>query len=118
MSRAFILPFVSVKLPPLSPTATFFAGLMFGSRLDLIMRWRVLALASLGVNIVLAVVWLVSAGHSRYLRGEAGFGSSTAATSAQSPTNIVLRPPSFSWPQLQSPPFPTPIPTLPHPGCT
>ncbi len=65
------------------------------------MRWRVLAFISLGVNIVLAAVWLSAPRRSRALQGEATAGVAQA-TAGQSKGNVQLRRQFFSWRDLES----------------
>jgi LysM repeat protein len=83
-------------------------------QIDNDMRWRVLALVSLGVNLVLACVWLSMARHS-------GAGTSAAgATNGQgssAQTNLVVRRQFFSWREVESPDYPTYIANLRDIGC-
>jgi LysM repeat protein len=80
------------------------------------MRWRVLALASLGVNVVLAAVWLLAAGH-----WSASGGGSVAGTGQDSGgrtiTNLVARRQFFSWHEVESTDYPTYIANLRAIGC-
>src|SRR5882724_1365300 len=80
------------------------------------MRWRVIALVSLGVNLVLAVAWLLTLGrHSTHLAGvAAGEGQSGGG---QIRTNVVVRRQFFSWQQLESPDYPTYVANLRDIGC-
>jgi len=80
------------------------------------MRWRVFALASLGVNIVLAAVWFT------ITSPRATDSSSTAdaiaqANTAASRTNVLLRRQFFSWQEVESPDYPTYITNLRNIGC-
>src|SRR5256885_2547460 len=80
------------------------------------MRWRVLALISLGVNIALAVAFVLTArqlARSRSLE-PAGSGS---ALSSQVGTNIVLRRQFFSWRSVESDDYPTYVANLREIGC-
>src|SRR5947209_4270781 len=80
------------------------------------MRWRVIGFASLGVNMVLAALWL---------SGPIGSGSrSNADTAAGGPssmglgrTNFVLRRQFFSWQEVESPDYTTYIANLRGIGC-
>ncbi|HEY5915242.1 MAG TPA: LysM domain-containing protein [Verrucomicrobiae bacterium] len=79
------------------------------------MRWRVLALISLGVNILLAAAWLSA---SR----PGASGSLTTSASAQgatnlTTTNILLRRQLFSWRELESTNYSTYIANLRYFGC-
>jgi LysM repeat protein len=78
------------------------------------MRWRVIALVSLGVNIALAAVWLCSAPRrSAHIPAVALEQSSTN----QVKTNFVLRRQLFSWQQIESTDYPTYIANLRGVGC-
>jgi len=78
------------------------------------MRWRVLAYVSLGVNLVLAIVWLVVAGKSAKNRStEGGAGDSASRGS----TNIVVRRQFFSWQEVESSDYPTFIANLRSINC-
>lgn len=80
------------------------------------MRWRVLALLSLGVNLCLAAVWLLFSRHplagslSPATAGGSAWGSPGA-------TNTVLRRQFFSWQEVESPDYPTYIANLRDIGC-
>jgi hypothetical protein len=80
------------------------------------MRWRAIAIISLGVNIVLAAYWLVFPHHPL-----AGSLSASAvmneATPAPGRTNIVLRRQLFSWKEIESEDYPTYIVNLRGIGC-
>jgi len=78
------------------------------------MRWRLLAYVSLGVNLVLAIVWLVVAGKSsknRSTEGTAGDASSRGST------NVVVRRQFFSWQEVESSDYPTFIANLRSINC-
>src|SRR6267154_3522550 len=79
------------------------------------MRWRAFAFISLGVNIVLAAVWLVFSRHGLpgTLSGSAALGEADSV----SRTNIVLRRQFFSWQEVESPDYPTYIANLRSIGC-
>src|SRR6266404_7491684 len=80
------------------------------------MRWRVIALVSLGVNIVLAAAWLVSLGRrSAHLAGNPA--SAGQAVGGQIRTNVVVRRQFFSWQQLESPDYQTYVANLRDIGC-
>jgi len=80
------------------------------------MRWRVVALVSLGVNIALAAGLLLAVRHST--------GKGLSRTSAPSGpsldpvrTNVVLRRQFFSWREVESDDYPTYIANLRDIGC-
>jgi hypothetical protein len=75
------------------------------------MRWRALAFVSLGVNVLLAAVWLIFPRHplAGTLSTSAGLGESAENASR---TNIVLRRQFFSWQEVESPDYPTYIANL------
>src|SRR5437879_11925524 len=80
------------------------------------MRWCVLALISLGVNIALAVAFVLTErqlSRSRSLEpAGSGFGPSS-----QGGTNIVLRRQFFSWRSVESDDYPTYVANLRDIGC-
>jgi hypothetical protein len=80
------------------------------------MRWRVVTLVSLGVNLVLAVVWLAapSGWSSRALLATAGPGQGQGAGGQ---TNTVLRRQLFSWRDVESGDYPTYVANLRGIGC-
>jgi LysM domain len=80
------------------------------------MRWRVVALASLGANVVLAACWLSLS------RRDADFRSVTAFLGTQPPTNpartnLVVRRQIFSWQEIESDDYPAYIANLRDIGC-
>jgi len=80
------------------------------------MRWRVIGLVSLGLNIALAAGWIAST------RREAAKLAAATASSTQTPitsthTNIVLRRQLFSWKEIESPDYTTYIANLRSIGC-
>jgi hypothetical protein len=80
------------------------------------MRWRVIAIVSLGVNVVLAAI-----GVSYARRGVAPIPtpSNDAAQASNRPvkTNVVLRRQFFSWQEVESPDYPTYVANLRDIGC-
>lgn len=80
------------------------------------MRWRVIALISLSVNVLLAVVWLAAplrfAMPSR--SSLAGLGPGQGGSGR---TNIVVRRQFFSWQDVESPDYPMYIANLHAIGC-
>lgn len=80
------------------------------------MRWRALAIGSLGVNLALAAGWLVA--RSRWATNSAA-ELAQAAQSAQTAgrTNVVVRRQFFSWREVESPDYPTYIANLRDIGC-
>src|SRR5262249_15215393 len=80
------------------------------------MGWRAFALLSLGVNILLAAVWLTLSSP------RATNSPSQSATAAQligsgGRTNVLLRRQFFSWQEVESPDYPTYITNLRNIGC-
>jgi hypothetical protein len=80
------------------------------------MRWRLIALVSLGVNILLAAVWLLS---TRSL--SAKFAATAASLSrpqvTQTKTNFITRRQLFSWRDLDSGDYATYVANLRDIGC-
>src|SRR5207249_7580991 len=80
------------------------------------MRWRVVALVSLGASIMLAVVLVLSARHMSQM-----LSSQSLTVAAYSPgqpgTNVVLRRQFFSWREVESDDYPTYIANLRDIGC-
>lgn len=80
------------------------------------MRWRVVALISLGVNVVLAAAWL-SLLRSSGTKPAHAPTALMAAPANVGRTNIVLRRQLFSWQELESDDYPTYIANLRDLGC-
>src|ERR1041385_6045932 len=78
------------------------------------MRWRFLFLASLGVNVVLAVLWLSRLRHAEAPTDDAAAASPTNVTAK---TNVIIRRQFFSWSQVESDDYPTYITNLREIGC-
>jgi hypothetical protein len=77
------------------------------------MRWRIFAFVSLGVNVLLAVVWMLSAPH-----GKSGPVSAVPVSASPSgKTNLVVRRQFFSWQEVESPDYPTYVVNLRSIGC-
>ena len=80
------------------------------------MRWRLIALVSLGVNVLLAAVWFVST-HAL----SAKFAATTAALShppaTQTRTNFITRRQLFSWRDVESGDYATYVANLRDIGC-
>lgn len=80
------------------------------------MRWRVIALVSLGVNVVLVAAWLLTVRQeSAQLASEAAALAQASAVPAK--TNIVLRRQYFSWHEVESPDLATYAANLRQIGC-
>src|ERR1700719_942751 len=80
------------------------------------MRWRVVALISLGANVALAS-WLVLA-ERHSLSGAAGRSPSLGSPPVDTAkTNVVLRRQFFSWREVESNDYPTYIANLRDIGC-
>src|ERR1035437_2596987 len=78
------------------------------------MRWRLIALVSLGVNIALAAAWLWLP------RGRAARVPAVALepiSTNQVRTNYLLRRQLFTWQQIESADYPTYIANLREVGC-
>jgi LysM repeat protein len=77
------------------------------------MRWRGLALISLGANVLLAALWLFGPRH------DSGTTSPAEPSSAQgqSKTNLVIRRQFFAWKEIESADYPTYIANLRDIGC-
>ena len=80
------------------------------------MRWRVIALVSLGVNIALGLAWLFQKSHDA-AQIAAATAASNAIAGAQSTTNYVARRVPFSWQAIESPDFATYVSNLRLVGC-
>jgi len=80
------------------------------------MRWRVVAIVSLGVNLMLAAVWL-SITHSSPSDLAASSSASAAALQNAARTNTLVRRQFFSWQEVESPDYPTYIANLRYIGC-
>ena len=78
------------------------------------MRWRVIALVSLGVNIALAALWL-SVVPRQAARAPAAVPDQSATNQAKA--SIILRRQLFSWRELESADYPTYIANLRDIGC-
>ena len=80
------------------------------------MRWRLVALISLGVNIVLAAVWFLStrAMSARYAAAAAYLSRPQAV---QTTTNVVTRRLLFSWREIESGNYATYVANLRDIGC-
>ncbi|MGH7967587.1 MAG: LysM peptidoglycan-binding domain-containing protein [Limisphaerales bacterium] len=80
------------------------------------MRWRLMASISLGVNVLLGVLWWAAvppfSAHHRAGVAEVNPGDSVATR-----TNIVLRRQFFTWQEVESPDYPTYIGNLRGIGC-
>lgn len=80
------------------------------------MRWRVFAFVSLGVNLVLAAVWLLTARHRAGSATSAENGTNGSA-GGFGRTNLVVRRQYFSWREIESADYPTYIANLRDIGC-
>ncbi len=79
------------------------------------MRWRVIALVSVGVNVLLAA-W-VSFAHRQGLQIAQPDAQGQAVFSSATRTNVVLRRQLFSWHELESTDYPTFIANLRDVAC-
>src|SRR5215831_6573744 len=80
------------------------------------MRWRVLALLSLGVNLWLIAAWFMLRRETTP-RSASTINSLDAAAAAQSRPNVVVRRQFFSWLEVESADYPTYIANLRNIGC-
>ena len=80
------------------------------------MRWRAVALASLGINVVLAVGWLGLTHPAFDSRPRTPVAIGQPAPDS-TPTNIVVRRQLFSWHELESDDYPTYIANLRDIAC-
>jgi hypothetical protein len=78
------------------------------------MRWRVLALVSLGVNLALAAVWLSI--WRQPATGPSAGASAGSSTNRNRPV-LVVRRQFFSWQEVESDDYPTYIANLRDIGC-
>src|SRR5882672_7790612 len=78
------------------------------------MRWRILFFLLLGVNLVLGVVWVVSAHRHPFVSVDTG---SSDGVSSVIKTNVVVRRQFFSWREVESADYPTYIANLRDIGC-
>jgi hypothetical protein len=80
------------------------------------MRWRVIALVSLGVNIALGAAWLSLARHEAAKIAAVAAGSGQMPTT-QTTTNFVARRQLVTWQQIESADYPTYVANLRLVGC-
>ena len=80
------------------------------------MRWRIITLVSLGVNIALAAAWL-SVKSQRTAIAAAAAAAVAQATNAPATTNVVVRRQYFTWQDIESPDFATYVANLRQIGC-
>jgi hypothetical protein len=81
----------------------------------MVMRWRFLALVSVGVNVLLAALWLFTP--HRTHREPAAPGISTSQSAGLVQTNYVVRRQLFSWQEIESSDYATYIANLRDIGC-
>jgi LysM repeat protein len=82
------------------------------------MRWRAIALVSLGVNIALAAAWLSASRQQAASSATAGAPAVSASSStAPGRTNFVVRRQYFSWQEVESPDYATYVANLRQIGC-
>jgi LysM repeat protein len=80
------------------------------------MRWRVIALVSLGVNIILAAAWWAAV-RQESIRLAAGAAALAQAAAVPARTNLVVRRQSFSWHEIEAADFRTYAANLRQVGC-
>ncbi len=81
------------------------------------MRWRVVALASLGANLILAVAWLTLPPRPAPESRSAILAGATQVQPGPGETNIVVRRQFFTWREVESDDYPTYIANLRDIGC-
>src|ERR1044071_2331850 len=81
------------------------------------MRWRILALISLGINMALAAAFILTARQLSRSRSNAELAASGVTMTNQGGPNIVLRRQFFSWRAVESDDYPTYISNLREIGC-
>jgi hypothetical protein len=80
------------------------------------MRWRLVALVSLGVNLLVAAGWIFTTGsHSASPSSEVTGGTTNIALGNR--PNIIVRRQFISWREIESPDYPTYIANLRDIGC-
>ena len=79
------------------------------------MRWRVIALVSLGVNLALAAMWLFTT-HQEAAKIAAA-AAAGQSTNVHTTTNLVLRRLLVSWQQIESADYATYVANLRQIGC-
>jgi LysM repeat protein len=80
------------------------------------MRWRLVALVSLGVNLLLVVGWIFTAGNRPAKVPPEVLGGPTNTALGNRP-NIIVRRQFISWRDIESPDYPTYIANLRDIGC-
>jgi LysM repeat protein len=80
------------------------------------MRWRLIAWVSLGVNLVLAAAWVLTARQESARLAE-NAAALDQALAVPAKTNLVVRRQYFSWREIESPDFPTYVANLRQVGC-
>src|SRR5690242_7331814 len=80
------------------------------------MRWRMLALFSLGANLLLAVALLLSA-RQWYSNRSLTTAGLTTTSGSSGRTNIIFRRQFFSWREVESEDYPTYVANLRDIGC-
>jgi len=81
------------------------------------MRWRVIALVSLVVNLALAAVWLSITRQRTAFAAAAAAAAAAQATNAPATTNVVVRRQYFTWQDIESPDFSTYVANLRQIAC-
>jgi LysM repeat protein len=80
------------------------------------MRWRVIAVISLGVNLILAALWGITSLPGSRAPHVSKPVETSLATNVTTP-KVVVRRQFFSWREVESPDFPTYIANLHDIGC-
>ena len=80
------------------------------------MRWRIIAIVSLGLNVVLAAIGVYYA-RRPVVPVSTPFADAAQASSGAVKTNVILRRQFFSWQEVESPDYPTYVANLRDIGC-
>jgi LysM repeat protein len=78
------------------------------------MRWRILFFISLGLNVAVIAVWLLS---NHQLKAQRNALNNPPHPASTIKTNVVLRRQFFSWGEVESPDYPTYIANLRNIDC-
>ncbi len=81
------------------------------------MRWRLVALLLLGLNLLVLAGWLTTLSHLRRVRQEGQILPPTPEVSASTQTNLVVRRQFFSWREVESPDYVVYVNNLRDIGC-
>jgi LysM repeat protein len=80
------------------------------------MRWRLIAVVSVGINLAMGVAWLMTRDRLPSAPANPG-GTALASTNSEAKPNVVVRRQLFTWRDLESPDYRTYIANLRDIGC-